>query len=96
MDMESELTNLTDSATTNAQRSRINILEEMSDRGRAIAEPHQGSGQESTHMTYAQHLSPCLVNLIIFLLKQLPENGSLHHHLSWGRQMRSICWALTY
>lgn len=41
-------------------------------------------------MTYAQYLSPCLVNLIIFLLKQLLENGSLHHHFSRGRQASSI------
>lgn len=89
-DMESELTTLTDSATTNAQRSRINILEEMSVQEGALAKPHQGSRHEKTHMTYAQYLSPCLVNLIIFLPKQLPENGSLHHHFSWKRQVSSI------
>lgn len=87
--MEGQLTTLTDSATTNAQRSRINILEETSVQGRTLAEP-----QEKTHMMYAQYLSPCLVNLIIFLCKQLPENGSLHRHFSWGRQVSSICRAL--
>ncbi|KAI3351482.1 hypothetical protein L3Q82_020330 [Scortum barcoo] len=79
--MESELTTLTYSATTNAQRSRINILEEMSVQGRTLAEP-----REKELYDYAQYLSPCLANLIIFLHKQLPEDGSLHHHLSWGRQ----------
>lgn len=91
--MESELTTLTDSATTNAQRSRINILEEMSVQEGTLAKPHQGSKQEKAHMTYAQYLSPCLVNLIIFLPKQLPEDGSLHHLFSWRRQVSSICRA---
>lgn len=38
-DMKSELTVFTDSATTNAQRSRINILEEMSVQGRILPKP---------------------------------------------------------
>lgn len=90
-DMESELTTLPESATTNAQRSRINILEEMSVQEGTLAKPHQGRRHEKTHMTYARYLSPCLVNLIIFLPKQLPENGSLHHHFSRRRQGSSTC-----
>lgn len=87
-DIESELTTLTDSATTNAQRSRINLLEEMSVQEGALAKPHQGSRHEKTCMPYAPYLSPCLVKFDNFFLpKQLPQNGSLHYHFIWKRQV---------
>lgn len=37
-------------------------------------------------LTHAWHLRPCLVNLIIFLHKWLPENGSLNLRLSGETQ----------
>lgn len=94
-DVESELTTKTNSPTTNAEPTRINILEEMSVQGRTLAKPHHGIRQGNTCVTFAQHLPPCLVNSIIFRHKRLPENGSLHHHLSLETQASSIFRAHT-
>lgn len=40
-------------------------------------------------LTYARCLRPCLLNVIIFLHKWLPGNGSLNHRL--GGDTQSVC-----
>lgn len=53
-----------------------------------IVAPHCAEAGHSC-LTYGQHLRPCLVNLIIFLHKWLPEHNSLSHHL--GGETQSGC-----
>lgn len=55
-DVESELMTKTNSPTTNAEPTRINIHEEMSVQERTLAKPHHGSRQGNTCVTFAQRL----------------------------------------
>lgn len=45
-------------------------------------------------LMYVRHPHPCLVKLISFLHKWLPENGSLNQHLGGETQTSRLFWGL--
>lgn len=64
------------------------MLKKCQTKDEIIAGPRCGEAGHSC-LAYAQRLRPWLVNLIIFLHKWLPENGSLNHRL--GGETQSGC-----